>query len=243
MEDVMVKGVNSTRGVRSLVLLMAPVAVFAFGKVSEAQVIPRTWSDSAVASFELPLASPEHSPEHVSEEYYYSLPERVIWRSYPIYHPDFEPPGYRDSLALLEPIVAFDPSELETEADWIQAGSLVFHAPIAYDGAVRPQDLLNPAWYDENQIDVTSDGIFPWAQWVVREKGSLEVGNLSCGMCHTRLMSDGSVIEGAQGNFPFEWVTAWRIRQGDTPAPAVRMFGRVLAATRAHHAPFQHPRL
>jgi hypothetical protein len=49
------------------------------------------------------------------------------------------------------------------------------------------------------------------------------------------------VIEGAQGNFPFEWVTAWRIREGDTPPPIVRTFGRVLAATPWIADPMRHP--
>jgi len=216
-----------------LVVLLSPVA--------GAQEIPRTWSDSAIAEFELPLAAPEYSPEHVSEDYYYALPERTIWKSYPIYHPDFEPQGYRDSLAALEPAVSFDPSTLTTEAQWLEAGRLVVHAPIAYDGAVRPKDVLDPRWYVENQIGVTRDGILPWVRWVVRERGKLEVGNLSCAMCHTRLMPDGTTIEGAQGNFPFEWVTAWRIRQGDTPPPVVRMFGRLLAATPWIEDPMRDP--
>lgn len=63
-------------------------------------------------------------------------------------------------------------------------------------------------------LGLTKDGVFPWARWVIREKGKLEVGNLGCAMCHTRLMPDGSLIEGAQGNFPFDRVIAHRIREG-----------------------------
>jgi len=230
---------RSGRSALPMTLYTMLVAVSA--AAAGAQEIPRTWSDSAVAEFELPLAAPEYSPEHVSEDYYYALQERTIWKSYPIYHPDFEPEGYRDSLALLEPSVAFDASTLTTEARWREAGRLVFHAPIAYDGAVRPKDVLDPRWYVENQVGVTPDGILPWVRWVVREKGRLEVGNLSCAMCHTRLMPDGSTIEGAQGNFPFEWVTAWRIRQGDTPPPVVRMFGRLLSAAPWIEEPMRNP--
>jgi mono/diheme cytochrome c family protein len=225
----------------SVTLSWCGTAITMLGADAAAQEIPRTWSDSAIAAFELPLASPAYSPEHVSEDYSYALPERTIWKSYAIYHPNFEPPGYRDSLALLEPEVALDASTFETEADWIQGGDLVFHAPIAYDGAVRPQDVVDARWYQDNRVGVTADGILPWARWVVRQRGTLEVGNLSCAMCHTRLMPDGSVIEGAQGNFPFEWVTAWRIREGDTPPPIVRTFGRVLAATPWIADPMRHP--
>ena len=205
------------------------------------QSIPRTWSDSAVAEFELPLAAPEYSPVHVSEAYYYALPERTIWASFPIYHPDYEPPGYRDSIASLDPVVAFDHTTLTTQADWIEAGALVFRAPIAFDGAVRPQDVVDPDWYEVNRIGVTKEGVLPWAQWVVREPGRLEVGNLSCAMCHTRLMPDSSLIEGAQGNFPFEEVTAWRIRRADTPPAVIRSISSMLAGAPWIDDPLRNP--
>ena len=64
--------------------------------------IPRTWTAEALEAFELPLADPEHSPEHVSEEYYYSLPVTPVYRSYPVYHPDHEPDGYRERLMEVE---------------------------------------------------------------------------------------------------------------------------------------------
>lgn len=53
--------------------------------------IPRTWTDSAVAELEVPLAQSEYSPKHISEADYYRIPERVLYRTYPVYHPDLEP--------------------------------------------------------------------------------------------------------------------------------------------------------
>ncbi len=47
-----------------------------------------------------------------------------------------------------------------------------------------------------------ANGIVPYFRLVVREKGKLEVGWLSCVQCHSRVMPDGGVINGAQGNFP-----------------------------------------
>ncbi len=38
--------------------------------------IPEFWSEELLHDYELPLATPENSPKHVSREYYYSLPER-----------------------------------------------------------------------------------------------------------------------------------------------------------------------
>ncbi len=60
--------------------------------------IPEFWSDALLHDYELPLSSPKHSPQHVSREYYYALPERVLYKSYPVYHPDREPAGYLDRL-------------------------------------------------------------------------------------------------------------------------------------------------
>lgn len=192
--------------------------------------IPRAWADEDVATFELPLARPEHSPQHVPEEYYYSLPVRTIWRSYPVYHPDREPAGYRERLLGLDPEIAFDESQLVTEEDWIAAGALVFRAPVTYDGPLlRADDVVDPAWYEANEIALTSEGIFPYAHWVVREKGKLELGAFSCAGCHTRLMPDGSLLEGAQGTFPLNRILARRIRAGSVPLETVRYFSHALS--------------
>ena len=71
--------------------------------------IPRTWRQPDVATLEVPLANPEHSPVHVSEEQYYRIPARIIYKSYPIYRPGREPAGYQEWLRQQEPQVAFNP--------------------------------------------------------------------------------------------------------------------------------------
>jgi hypothetical protein len=53
-------------------------------------------------------------------------------------------------------------------------------------------------------VIAAKDGTLPWFRYVIREKGKIELGTLSCGMCHTRVTPDGMVVKGAQGNFPFE---------------------------------------
>jgi hypothetical protein len=193
--------------------------------------IPRTWTASALAGTELPLAHAEFSPEHVPEDYYYQLPVREVWRSYPIYYPDSEPPGYREQLAELEPEIVFDPATLVTEQDWIAAGAEVFRAPIEFEGpVVRTPNVSNPAWFAATGLPPAPDGVFPFARWYIREKGKIEVGNLSCATCHTRLMPDGSTIVGAQGNFPFDQLIAQAIRSGAVPKPVVLFLFRQLIA-------------
>jgi hypothetical protein len=90
--------------------------------------------------------------------------------------------------------------------------------PIDYDRPlVSPNDVRDPKWYERHAVPVARDGTLPGMRWVVREKGRVELGNLSCAMCHTRVMPDGTVIQGAQGNFPFDHVFApsMRDRAGD----------------------------
>ena len=56
--------------------------------------IPRVWDEDALPSIELPLPHAEFSPVHVPGDYYYAIPVRPIYKSYPVYHPDHEPEGY-----------------------------------------------------------------------------------------------------------------------------------------------------
>lgn len=192
--------------------------------------IPEFWSEELLHDYELPLATPENTPKHVSRDYYYALPERVLYKSYPIYHPSREPEGYLDTLRTLEPALAFDATKLKTEADWIGAGRDVFEMPIAYNGPIVTMRMVrDPAWYDQHRVPLTTDGTMPFARYVIRQKGRVDIGNTSCAMCHTRMMPDGTAIAGAQGNFPFESVTASTL--DGAPPPAVRTLFRALVAT------------
>ena len=51
-----------------------------------------------MTALEVPLANPKFSPVHISEEQYYRIPARIIYKSYPIYRPDREPAGYMEWL-------------------------------------------------------------------------------------------------------------------------------------------------
>jgi hypothetical protein len=175
------------------------------GQESESHrpVIPKSWDTEAIDSFQLPLADPKVSTKLISSAYYYSIPVRPIYKSYDVYRPDREPRGYMDQLKLKEPQVVFDSSKLKSEADWIKAGEIVFDAPIDFvDEGTLFSEIRGMDWFIKNQVPVTSAGVMPFMRWVVREKGKVELGILSCAACHTRLMPDGTVIKGAQGNFP-----------------------------------------
>jgi hypothetical protein len=182
--------------------------------------IPRTWVDSEIRSLEIPLVDAIGAPKHVSAAYYYRMRPRPIFRSYRVYAPGRGPASYLESLKKKAPVIAFDAHQLHTEADWIRAGELVFDAPIAFDeqvGLVSLADVQNPEWYAATGWPVLTDGILPGMQYVVREPGKIELAQFSCGYCHTRVMPDGRVVKGAQGNTPNEKVFAYAIRHHYTP--------------------------
>src|SRR5262245_48051637 len=121
--------------IRLFVLLAValPIGVFAHFHTSRAQKsppykpeVPKTWDEAALADLEVPLAVPSNSAKHISAEGYYALPVRPIYKSYPRYHPDYEPAGYCDWLLKQEPIVLWGEGAhrpaLDTEEDWIDAG-------------------------------------------------------------------------------------------------------------------------
>ena len=187
--------------------------------------IPQAWDEGTVVNLQLPLADPGHSPQEVSWEYYYRIPRRLIYKSYAVYAPGHEPPGYFEWLEQQEPQVVWGVDydgqshapPLQTEADWIRAGELVFDAPIAYDtdpwgsSVASVANVRDPAWYAALHAPLDRDGVLPFARYVIRKRGVVELGQQSCGMCHTRVLPDGTVVKGAQGNFPFDRSAAERL--------------------------------
>jgi len=189
--------------------------------------IPQGWDEGTVVNLQVPLADTKYSPVEIAWEYYYRIPRRLIYQSYAVYAPGREPAGYFDWLKLQEPQLLWGVGyngqshapPLETEADWIKAGELVFDAPIAYDtdpwgaSVVSVDEVRSPAWYAAVHPPVGRDGVLPFTRYVVRKKGVLELAQQSCGMCHTRVLKDGTVVKGAQGNFPFDRAAAERLEE------------------------------
>src|SRR4030095_14272624 len=184
-------------------LLMIACAIFADRNSAQKTLhnwkpdIPKTWVDAEIAELEVPLANPIGSPKHISADYYYRIPVRKIYRSYPVYAPGKEPPGYMDWLKQQEPEIAFDPARLKTEADWTKAGELVFDAPLIFGPPDALYRVRDPEWVRAVGAAQAKDGPLPYLHYVIREKGKVEIGDLSCALCHTRVMPDGSVIKGA----------------------------------------------
>jgi hypothetical protein len=166
--------------------------------------IPKTWDEEALQSMELPMPDPASSPKYVTADYYYRMPVRPVYKTYPIYFPEKEPSGYFDRLKKTDPEILFDATKLKTKEDWIHAGELVFQAPIEFldSGEILYSEIRGINWFQKNGVLITKEGIFPNMSYVIREKGKVELGILACAHCHTRVMPDGTTILGAQGNFP-----------------------------------------
>ena len=189
--------------------------------------VPRTWDERALADLEVPLADASHSPRHISAEDYYRIPVRPIYKTYPKYHPDKEPPGYRDWLRRQEPVVLWDDGphrpKLETEADWIKAGELVFNTPVFIGPHTATVEDMR-AFIAKTGDLYDNRGISPFTFYVVRNPGRLETGEVSCAECHNRVMPDGTVIKGAQGNRPIEQVTFFGLADNAAKAESKNRF-------------------
>src|ERR1044072_1576030 len=194
--------------VASLTIALALCDVILLQTIGRAQLkqaaqtleTPKTWEAPAIASIEVPLANSRYSPTHISADYYYKIPARRVYKSYPVYAPGKEPADYLQWLKQQEPSVVFDPAQLKSELDWINADELVFEAPTAFDFIATIPLVRDEAWYKKTGTPVSREGIMPFARYVVRRKGQVELGTLSCAMCHTRVLPDGSIVKGAQGN-------------------------------------------
>jgi Di-haem oxidoreductase, putative peroxidase len=239
------------KGKLSIMVLSGGVVLIALGALSlrpdvqtvaqqrHSPNIPKMWDDKAMATLEVPLADPKGSPKHAPSDYYYRIPVRPIYKSYAWYAPGHEPPGYFDWLKKQEPVLIWDGGHrppLQTEADWISAGEIVFHSSIDFLPPVADQLFRNRKLFDRLGFAVAKDGVFPFFQYVIREKGNIELGVLSCSMCHTRTMPDGSILNGAQANLPMDWLTAYEQRQGGSSVEEVRNAERIFFAS-----PWLHP--
>lgn len=201
--------------------------------------IPRTWRQSDVDRLEVPLANAKYSAVHISEEEYYRIPVRVIYRSYPVYRPGREPAGYLEWLRRQDPQVSFDASHLKTREDWLAAGALVFNAATSYNpvffGAAQVRD---PAFYERAGMPVANDGTIPFARWVIRRKGEVELGSMGCNTCHIRVLPDGTIVPGAQGNNPGDREGAEMLRRAARFGDSTKIQERIRGFARQFEMPW-----
>ena len=175
-------------------------------KSSEKIAVPKIWDAGQLATWATPVAGVGAQPGFYSEEEYYAAPVDNL-RTYPVYAPDMEPKGYRDWMKKQGAQRIIEPERLKTERDWIEAGRRVFEGldfPVTRTDDPRLLEFLgDPKLVRQGGDKITKDGIIPAIRWVVDNDGKLKVSLADCSGCHSRVMPDGSLIIGAQGNLTF----------------------------------------
>lgn len=187
--------------------LRASILLAVCAACSSRIVVPRLWDKQALETWATPLAS-GITPSYLTPEEYYAKPVDNL-RTYPVYHPDREPPGYREELLRRGPQPLIEPQKLRNEADWIEAGRRVFEE--LDTPAMRsddPQVLAHfsdgkavDKYRDDGHDTMSVDGVLLDYRWVVERDGKLKLGVSSCFGCHTRVLPDGSLLPGAPCNF------------------------------------------
>jgi hypothetical protein len=125
---------------------------------------------------------------------YYGVPAAENLRTYPIYRPDREPPGYWESLQHKRPEPLVDTQQMSTTADWIAAGERAFQeldVPLARsnDPALIAM-ARDPKSYE--RIVGLADGTINEPRWVVTDRGVM-LTNLACATCHYSVTADRKI--------------------------------------------------
>jgi len=161
--------------------------------------IPKTWDEAALAEWATPVAGLNVRPTHMTAREFYALPVENL-RTYPVYLPDREPPGYWEMLRNVGPKPLMEPDRLVTKNDWIEAGRRVFeeldHFPLRtldqkFISAARTRDTFVPV-----QTMVLPDGTIFGMRWVPTKQG-VALSFTNCANCHVAYLKDGRRVPGA----------------------------------------------
>jgi hypothetical protein len=192
--------------------------------------IPKTWDDAALADWATPVAGLNVRPTHMSEKEYYSMRVENL-RTYPVYYPGREPEGYWEMLQHVGPKPLIEPEKLKSEADWIEAGRIVFdEADLPHLRSLDPQVIAaarSRETLEQAHIEPYPDGTLDGVRWVPTKQGvALSVGN--CRTCHLLTLANGTRIPGAP-TFAEE-SRAHRFRYEDRLIGRLQMTNRVASA-------------
>jgi mono/diheme cytochrome c family protein len=159
--------------------------------------VPRVWDEAALAGWATPLAGLGEAPTHLSAADYYAIPEENL-RSYPLYMPDREPPGYWERLQSVGPAPLIEPGKLATQADWVAAGERVFLDAVVlktFDPEVIAMARSQQAM-EARGAGPLPDGTINGLRWVPTKDG-IAVGLTNCSACHLLYLPDDTPVPGA----------------------------------------------
>lgn len=118
--------------------------------------------------------------------------------------PGREPNGYWQMLQAKQPEPIIAPGA-RTKMEWIKAGQIVFREkdvpPFRNYEAAIIATVRSPEAFAKAGGIAQPDGTVVGMRWVPTSKG-VALSILDCGGCHTRLMPDGSYVDGAPPNLP-----------------------------------------
>jgi hypothetical protein len=165
---------------------------------SEPEVVaPKSWTDVGLSDWATPLAHVDLRPSNFSEAELNQVPVYELYRSYPAYYPGREPPGYWKWLQTRKPELLIDTAKLRSQADWTNAGQRVFRE--MYTPPPEPQDKLIEVVRSRQALDSAGvypnpDGTIP-PRWVVTP-GGIRIAPAGCQACHSRVLGDGTRVDG-----------------------------------------------
>jgi mono/diheme cytochrome c family protein len=196
---------------------------------------PRHWNDRELADWATPIAGLNVRPGHFSEREFYAATVDEYTRTYPVYFPGREPEGYWEMLRNKKPEPLILPGP-RTASEWIAAGKIVFReldVPLfrTYDPKLIAIARSAEAWQKLGGHP-QKDGTVLGARWIPTSKG-LALTVQECAGCHTRVMPDGTLLDGPQINDPGDGLIGQLINAGiaaslpgDTPGMGLwRQFG------------------
>ena len=182
------------------IILIASSIAFIHASYSEEHFSPailKTWDEAALADWAAPVAGLNVRPTHISAKEYYSMPVENL-RTYPVYFPGREPEGYWEMLQRIGPKPLIEPDKLKSEADWIEAGRIVFEEADDLHLRTTAPELIararEPKQFEGRQP--LPDGAVSDLRWVPTKNGvALSIPN--CRSCHLLYLPDGAQVPGA----------------------------------------------
>jgi len=197
---------------------------------------PKIWSEAELRDWFNPVAGINMRPSHYSEAEFYAAPVDNV-RTYPVYHPDREPPGYLESLRKRGAEPMLEVGKARTREGWIEAGRRVWEEFDALQ--VRTSDFRLVDYVRSREAlkkyppRMTKDGQLFEFRWVVDKTGELKLSIRECSGCHSQVMADGSVISGGQGNPTPTAVSDCPTRNCPVAPPSINMMFSVFSIPKA----------
>jgi hypothetical protein len=193
---------------RFVTVLILTLAALAQTRDTPVQA-PRFWNDRELADWALPLAGLNVRPLHYSEADYYAAPDGVYLRTYPVYFPGREPDGYWDAIRGKKPEALVNPGA-RTASEWVADGKRAFEElDLPSFRTTDPQLIAiarSLAAFAKRGGHAQKNGTVFGLRWVPTAKG-VALGVSDCSGCHTRVLPDGSLLDGAPFNDPGDGLT------------------------------------